>query len=116
MSVRGSRWLPVLVCLACLFSATAAPAAERQCENSPPAVAPRRPSVLIPLYASFATLQVLDAHTTLSAIDRGAEEVNPLLGGVARSPARLVAVKTGLVVGTIVMSERLWKQNRLGAI
>lgn len=32
---------------------------------------------LVPLYASFAALQALDAHSTLRALGRGASETNP---------------------------------------
>jgi hypothetical protein len=50
--------------------------------------------VLLPLYMSFASLQMLDAHSTLRAARAGAVEQNPLMQGLADKPAALVALKT----------------------
>src|SRR5688500_6485982 len=47
------------------------------------------------LYASFATLQALDAHSTLKAIRTGGQEANPFMKGIASQPATLIAVKAG---------------------
>jgi hypothetical protein len=41
---------------------------------------------LLSLYVSFATLQGLDAHSTLRAPQFGGFEVNPILGGVVARP------------------------------
>ena len=75
-----------------------------------------RPASLIPLYVSFATVQVLDAHSTYSGLERGGREVNPLLGTVVNSPAAFVAVKAGATAGTIYLAEKIWKRNRKAAI
>ncbi len=75
-----------------------------------------RPNALIPLYAGFAALQALDAHSTISAISNGAVEANPLLGGVASHPGALLAVKMGAAVGTIFVAEKLWKRNPVAAV
>jgi heme A synthase len=84
-----------------------------------PGLEPRseaRPRPLVPLYVAFAVLQGLDGATTVRALGRGAVEANPLLGGVAGNPAALFAAKAGTAVGSILLTERLWKRNRVAAI
>lgn len=81
--------------------------------------APRnsRPLMLPVLYASQIALQALDAHSTYSAMNRGAVEANPLMKGVVKNKGAMMAVKAGVAAGTIYMAERMWKRgNRLGAI
>jgi hypothetical protein len=72
--------------------------------------------VLIPLYVSFASLQMLDAHSTLRAIRAGGVEQNPLLRDVAGKPAALIAVKAGVAASTIVLVDKLRVRNRVAAI
>jgi len=72
--------------------------------------------ILVPLYASFVALQALDAHSTLRAIDAGAAEANPVMGGLAHQPAALVAVKAGLTASTIYLVEKVRLRNRRAAI
>ena len=50
---------------------------------------PSRPAALPALYISFAVLQGLDAHSTLTAVSAGGREVNPAVRGL-RHPARFV--------------------------
>ena len=82
----------------------------------------RRPSdssnrgVLVPLYVSFASLQMLDAHSTLRAVRSGGVEQNPLMRGIADKPAALVALKAGVAASTIVLAERVRGRSRLGSI
>jgi hypothetical protein len=76
----------------------------------------RRPVLLIPLDVSFATLQMLDAVTTIRALDRGATEANPLVRPFTSNPTALFGVKAATAVGTIYLSERLWKRNRVAAV
>jgi hypothetical protein len=71
---------------------------------------------LVPLYVSFATLQMLDAHSTIRALDAGGVEANPLMRGVADRPAALVALKAGVAASTIVLTDRLRRRNKVGAI
>ncbi len=75
-----------------------------------------RPGALVPLYASFATLQVLDAHSTSRALDRGAVEANPVMKGLAGNPTALLAVKAAGTAGVIFVSEKMWKKNRAAAV
>ena len=75
-----------------------------------------RPGALVPLYASFATLQVLDAHSTSRALDHGAVEANPMMKGLAGNPTALLAVKAAGTAGAIFASEKMWKKNRAAAV
>lgn len=76
-----------------------------------------RPSMLPALYASQIALQALDAHSTYSALNKGAHEANPLMKGVVGNKGAMMAVKAGVAASTIVLAERMWKRgNRTGAI
>lgn len=76
----------------------------------------QRPAALKPLYVSYAALQALDIHSTLSAIHQGGREVNPLFAKVTESPAGVIAVKAGLAAATIVLIEKTWKHHRTAAV
>ena len=76
----------------------------------------RRPPALLPLYVSFAALQVLDTDSTRQALDRGYAESNPLLRPVAGNSTSMVLVKVGATVLTIAAVERLWRRNRVAAV
>jgi hypothetical protein len=73
-------------------------------------------TAFLSLYASFATLQALDVHSTLRALDGGAVEANPMMRGAASHPAALIALKAGAATSTIFLSERLRKRSRVGAL
>jgi hypothetical protein len=75
---------------------------------------PKRPAALLPLYASFTVLQFIDLHSTLSALEGGAREGNPIFAG--RSPAAMLAVKAGVAVGTTFAVERLRKRSPRTAV
>ena len=81
-----------------------------------PASARSAGSVLLPLYVSFAALQVLDAHSTRRALAVGGVEANPVIRSVAGSTAALVAVKAGVTASTILLSEKVRTKSRTGAI
>lgn len=76
----------------------------------------QRPGLLPALYAANVALQALDAHSTLSAIGNGAQEANPVMRGVVGNRGALLAVKAGAAAGTILIAEKLWRRNRVGAI
>jgi Domain of unknown function (DUF5658) len=80
------------------------------------AVRPQRPDTLLPLYLSYATLQALDIHSTMRALDRGAVEANPLMKNLTASPASLIAVKAAGAAGVLYTTERLWKKNPAAAV
>jgi len=72
----------------------------------------RRPWPLPILYGSSAFLQSFDAYVTLTALEAGASEANPLMEPViGRSPVAFIAVKAGLTVASIVAAEKLWKDH-----
>jgi hypothetical protein len=77
---------------------------------------PGRPDALMPLYLSYATLQALDIHSTMRALDRGAVEANPLMKNLTASPASLVAVKAAGAAGVLYTTEQLWKKNPTAAV
>jgi hypothetical protein len=76
----------------------------------------RRPGTLVPLYVSFSTLQVLDAHSTWRALDGGAVEANPLVRGIAGSRVGMLSLKAVGTAGIIFASEKMWKRNKAAAI
>ena len=81
-----------------------------------PGLTPRRPGGLLPLYVSFASLQVLDAHSTTRALDRGAVEANPLMRGLAGNPVGMFAVKAAATATVVYAAERIWKKNKAAAV
>jgi hypothetical protein len=76
----------------------------------------RRPALLPAMYATAVALQALDAHSTMTALNRGAVEANPAMRGVVGNRSALVAVKVGAAAGTIFVAEKMWRRNRVAAI
>jgi hypothetical protein len=90
-------------------------AAQRLADFQPePKAASHR--VLVPLYISAATLQMLDVHSTRRALAAGYTEGNPAMSGIASNTAAFVAVKAATAATTIWISEKLRKRNRAAAI
>lgn len=81
-----------------------------------PAPSPNRPASLVPLYVAFGALQLLDAHSTMRALDGGAAEGNPLMKAFAGSRAGLVAIKAAGAAGVVYGTERLVRRNRTAAV
>lgn len=77
---------------------------------------PSRPAALVPLYMSFATLQVLDGAATLRSVGQGATEANPLMRSTLGSPVTFAIAKGALAGGSVYFTERLWRKNRAAAI
>jgi hypothetical protein len=75
-----------------------------------------RPAALIPLYASFVSLQGMDVYSTTRGLSRGAVEANPIMKEVAGNPGTLFAVKAASTAGVIYGVEKLRKRNRTAAI
>jgi hypothetical protein len=73
---------------------------------------PKRGALLPTLYVGYAALNAFDAFSTSKGMANGAAEGNPLMGGVARHPAALWAVKGGVTAGSIAMAERLWREDK----
>jgi Domain of unknown function (DUF5658) len=76
----------------------------------------RRPAALPALYVSFAVLQALDAHSTLTGVSAGGREVNPAIAGLVDQPVSFVGAKVAATAGTLFLTERLWKKHRLAAV
>src|SRR5262245_46605343 len=117
---RLSRTVATLL----LAAACAAPAAAEEQRVDPPAPmsfqastfhAPR-PAALLPLYASFVTLQVLDIHSTRSALGRGAVEANAAMQPFVGTTAGMAAIKAGGTAGLIFATEKIRKKNKAAAI
>jgi len=83
-----------------------------------PTVTPhqKRGPLISSLYASFITLQALDAHSTLRALDRGAREGNPLIEPFTHNTAALIALKAGTAAGVLYMTDRVHRHNRVAGI
>jgi hypothetical protein len=71
-----------------------------------------RPLPLIPLYLSFATLQMFDVHSTMLAVHRGAHELNPLVRSIDAEPVAMTAFKLGTTAATVLFAEKLWRDHR----
>ena len=76
----------------------------------------RRPPALLPLYVTFAALQMLDAHSTSTALQNGAIEANPLMATIAGNTGALYATKIATAAATVFIGEQLWRKNRFAAI
>jgi len=76
----------------------------------------RRGALLSSLYVSFVALQVMDAHSTALALNRGARESNPLMAPFSDNTAALIAVKAGTTAGVLYMTDRVRRHNRLASI
>jgi hypothetical protein len=78
---------------------------------------PRRPVLLLPLYASFATLQAMDAHSTLKAVRNGtAVERNPVLEPFGDNAGAVIALKAATTVGTVFLAEKMWRRHPVRAV
>lgn len=85
-------------------------------EQSQPAVEvlQERPRILIPLYAMQITLNGLDVHSTLRALEAGHREANPLFeDGSAR---KMIGAKIASSTISVFLAEKLWKKNRVAAV
>lgn len=78
---------------------------------TPDSVEPTRPAALPALYASLAGLQAYDGYATLRGTSRGANETNPLVGGLAKQPAAFWTVKAASTLATVYFAEQLWRDH-----
>jgi ABC-type uncharacterized transport system permease subunit len=78
--------------------------------------AAHRPAVFVPLYVSFAALQVLDITSTRHALAGGGVEGNPTMGGIVGSPVAMTALKVGATAGIVLLSEKVRKRNPVAAV
>jgi hypothetical protein len=79
--------------------------------------APHRPLGLPSFYAGSAFLQGYDAYSTLTALNHGGAEANPLMKAFTKRPIAFIGLKAGVTVMSIMAAERMWKDdNRLRAV
>ncbi|MEP6918839.1 MAG: DUF5658 family protein [Acidobacteriota bacterium] len=84
-----------------------------------PNIAPRRlrPSPLIPMYASLATVQTLDYHSTTRALASGAgRETNPVASALLKSDVGFLVAKAAVTTAMVVAAEKLWKKHPRRAV
>ena len=85
--------------------------------NASVRMAAKRPSVLVPMYVSFAALEGLDYASTTKALTSGAgREANPVMGAIVGNRASFFAVKAGTAAGTMWIAERMWKKHSARAV
>lgn len=77
---------------------------------------PDRRGALVPLYVSYASLQVLNAHSVFPALDGHGRQANPLITEFTRNRAGFIAMKAGVAAGTIYLTEKLRQRNRVAAV
>ena len=75
---------------------------------------PKRPATLAVLYGSYGLLQAMDIVSTRQALASGAHEANPLIkkGNMGAT----LAIKAAGGAATLIIAEKMWKKNRVGAI
>jgi hypothetical protein len=95
----------------------AAPGFAARFDQTSPSPEPSRPSkLLMSLYASTAVTQMLDAHSTMTALNAGAVERNPMMSYLTSHPAAFGAVKAASAAGLIYAGRSLAKRNKTHAI
>ena len=72
---------------------------------------PRRPWPLPALYGSATFLHACDTYLSLSALNAGALELNPVLKPFTNHPVAFIAVKAGLTAASIAGAEQMWKHD-----
>lgn len=100
------------------ISATTALAGETDWSLRPVRLGSASRGGLLPsMYVGLAGLNAIDAYTTSKGLALGATEANPMMRAVAGNRAVLWAVKGGVTAGSVLLAERLWKNNnKAGAI
>jgi hypothetical protein len=75
-----------------------------------------RPRALPALYISLASLQAFDAYSTVHGLSGGAQESNPLMQHIAGNTLGFIALKAATAAVPMILAERMWKHNKVGAI
>jgi Domain of unknown function (DUF5658) len=76
-----------------------------------PIARPRRPWPLPALYGSAIFLHGCDTYLTLTALNAGASEVNPVLKPFTNRPVAFIAMKAGLTAASIAAAEQMWRHD-----
>lgn len=77
---------------------------------------PERSTLMTSLYASTAVMQALDVHSTLTAINRGAVEANPMMSSVTGNAGAFIALKAGVAFSTVMAARHMSKRNKVAAV
>ena len=72
--------------------------------------------VLASLQAATIATQMLDVHSTYKALNAGATEANPMMGGLVKNPAAFIGVKAAVGAGLVYATHRLGQRNKAAAI
>jgi hypothetical protein len=72
--------------------------------------------VLTALQAATIATQMLDVHSTASAMKVGATEANPLMGGLVKNRAAFIGVKAAMGAGLVYVTHHIAKENKMLAI
>ena len=73
-----------------------------------------RPRLLTGMYVTSGLLQAYDAYSTIKGTASNHAELNPLMTGLVRHPAMVVAVKVAATAATITIAENLWRTHHRG--
>lgn len=73
-------------------------------------------SMMSSLYATTAAMQMMDVHSTVKALNVGAVESNPLMGGLVKNRAAFVTTKAAVAAATIYAAHKMAKTNKVGAV
>ena len=91
--------------------------APRQPGDASGAVESSGPSkAMFSLYATTVAMQALDVHSTLTALNAGAVERNPVTAHLASHPPAFAAFKAGVAVGLIYAGHHLAKKSKMTAV
>jgi hypothetical protein len=74
------------------------------------------PSLITPLYSSFAGLAAADGYLTWLAVHRGAVEANPVIAPIARDAYGLAAFKFATGAATFLAVERIRRDHPKAAV
>ena len=72
--------------------------------------------VMIAMQAATMATQALDIHSTMKALNAGAVEANPLMGGVVKNKAAFIGVKAAVGAGLMLATHKMAKRNKVAAI
>jgi hypothetical protein len=72
--------------------------------------------LLTSLQAATIVTQMLDVHSTATALKVGATEANPLMGGLVNNKAAFIGVKAAMGAGLIYATHHIAKDNKMLAI
>lgn len=72
--------------------------------------------VLGSLQAALVATQMLDAHSTLRALNAGGVEGNPMMSGLVKNRAAFIGVKAAMGAGLVYATQRIGQRNKVAAI